>query len=127
MKYPLLLVLALCFSINTATADVIDDLKDLLEQSETFKETAVDCYLAMKIQKSDGWNMSACNNYKALATSIWDYKTQVEVTTKSFRHYAKADEGSRSRIKRGLKYLIIMEANMETLVWFSNKFKALGK
>ena len=62
MKYQLLLILALCFSINIATADVIDDLKDLLEQSETFKETAVDCYLAMKIQKSDASNMSACNN-----------------------------------------------------------------
>jgi hypothetical protein len=113
---------------SALSADEVGDLRDIARLSEDYRELTVDCLIEIKIDKAKGWVSEECERYKHFsAGELHDFKVEIKKATSAFKEYSKSGSASKNRIKRGLKQLILIQENMESVGEISDKIKVESK
>ena len=101
---------------SASFADEVGKLRDMAKDSEEYRELAIDCLIEIKINTSSGWESQECTKYKRFSvTELQAFKSEIKEATHAFKSYSKSGESSKKRIKRGLKQLILIQENMESI------------
>jgi hypothetical protein len=117
----------LCSS-SVLADDVIDFLSDLKNESEEFREIAIECLVEIKVSKENGWDSAECGSYKALSKDEFsEFKSNVKKAMSDFERYSESNDASSRRIKRGLKYLLEIQSDMAGLGELNNKIRNSSK
>ena len=113
---------------GVSCADAVDSLQDASKQSKKIRDLTIDCYVEVKISKAKGWKTDECREYKIMSkTELKAFRNSVKRYTNDFREQSKNKDLSIRRIKRGLKKLMIIQSNMESVGAINKKIKKLAK
>jgi hypothetical protein len=127
-KVKMFIAVAAFACCSTSFADEVGKLRDMARASEEYRELTIDCLIEMRINNSNGWESSECVEYKHFSlTELQVFKSEIKSATLAFKAYSKSGDASKSRVKRGLKHLIIIQENMESIGNISNKIKSESK
>ena len=122
MKY--LGLLLLVFSSGFATADEVDNLRDMARKTKDYLDISIECQVEVRVAKSAAWESEPCRAYKTFAKiDLPLFRAKIKAATASFVTYSKSSEASKRRIKRGLKQLLIIQINMEGIDRVGQKIK----
>ncbi len=128
MKYRMWLALCALLCSALSVADEVSDLRDMARLSDDHRELTIDCLIEIKIDKASGWESDECLKYKHFSVNeLQVFKSNIKTATSAFKVYSKSVSASKSRIKRGLKQLIIIQENMESIGGLSAKIKTESK
>ena len=128
MKYRMCLALCALMYSALSGADEVSDLRDMARLSDDHRELTIDCLIEMKIEKGSGWKSEECLRFKDYSKNeLQVFKSNIKAATSAFKVYSKSGSASKNRIKRGLKQLIIIQVNMESIGGISAKIKAESK
>ena len=128
MKYRMCLALCALLCSALSVADEVSNLRDMARLSDDHRELTIDCLIEMKIDKAVGWESDECLKYKHFsANELQVFKSNIKTATSAFKVYSKSGNASKNRIKRGLKQLIIIQENMESIGGLSAKIKTESK
>jgi len=94
----------------------IDTLREMNKLSKEYKEISLNCLVEMKLKKREGWESQDCKAYQAISrNALKQYSYDVKNTTAAFTRYVKTQQVSEQEIKEGLRYLFIIETNLNTI------------
>ena len=123
MKLLMAMYLFMCCSVSFA--DEVSDLRDLARLSQDHRELAIDCLIEVKTNKANGWEGEACEKYKKFSTTgLQPFKVETEMATSAFKAYSKSNGATKNRVKRGLKQLVLIQENSESIRNIAGKIKA---
>ena len=123
MKLLMAMYLFMCCSVSFA--DEVSDLRDLARLSQDHRELAIDCLIEVKTNKANGWEGEACEKYKKFSTTgLQAFKVETEIATSAFKAYSKSNGSTKNRVKRGLKQLVLIQENAESIRNVTGKIKA---
>ena len=93
--------------------------------SQDHRELAIDCLIEVKTNKANGWEGEACEKYKKFSTTgLQAFKVEAEIATSAFKAYSKSNGATKNRVKRGLKQLVLIQENAESIRNVTGKIKA---
>ncbi len=128
MKFKISLAMCAFLCSTGLVADEVSDLRDMARTSGDHREVTIDCLIEVKINKANGWKSEECLKYKHFAVNeLQAFKSNIKAATSAFKVYSKSGSASKNRIKRGLKQLIIIQENMESIGSLSSKIKSESK
>jgi len=123
MKLLMAMFFFMCCSVSFA--DEVSDLRDLARLSQDQRELAIDCLIEVKTNKANGWEGEACEKYKKFSTTgLQAFKVETEMATSAFKAYSKSNGATKNRVKRGLKQLVLIQENSESIRNIAGKIKA---
>ena len=117
-------LLVASFVSVSALADEVGDLRDMAKLSEEYRDLSIYCLVEMKVKKINGWASDSCEEYKKFSKNdLQKYKNEMKNTTSSFVAYSKSKDVSVRRVKRGLKQLLIIQSNMDSMDKINKQIK----
>jgi hypothetical protein len=128
MKFKISLAICVFLCSTGLIADEVSDLRDMARISGDYRELTIDCLIEVKINRANGWKSEECLKYKHFSENeLQAFKSNIKTSTSAFTAYSKSGSASKNRIKRGLKQLIIIQENMESIGGLSAKIKSKSK
>jgi len=106
----------------------IDNLEEMADLSEEYKDITLNCLVEMKLQKSQGWNSKNCEAYKVIAkTDIQKYAYDIKITTAAFARFAKTQGVDPEEVRKGFKELFTIETNFNAIKTLSKTIQLATK
>ena len=116
------LALATLIFSSASVANEIGKLREMTRITESYKELSIDCLTEIIINKASGQESGECEKYKHFALNeLQSFESEVTATLNTFTAYSKPGNVSKRKFKRGLKQLLIIQENMESIVSISTK------
>ncbi|TEW49260.1 hypothetical protein [Psychromonas algicola] len=127
-KVWIFLFTALLSGCSMMDKDEIDDLQEMAELSNEYKDITLNCLVEMKLQKSKGWDSESCEVYKVIAkTDIQKYAYDIKITAAAFARYAKSEGVDQSNVRKGFKELFTIETNFNAIKELSKTIQLATK
>jgi len=119
------ILLSGCSMMDT---DEINDLQEMADLSEKYKDITLNCLVEMKLQKEKGWDSESCEVYKVIAkTDIQKYAYDIKITAASFARYAKSEGVKQHDVRKGFKELFTIETNFNAIKELSKTIQLATK
>ena len=119
------ILLSGCSMMDT---DEINDLQEMADLSEKYKDITLNCLVEMKLQKGKGWDSESCEVYKVIAkTDIQKYAYDIKITATSFARYAKSEGVKLHDVRKGFKELFTIETNFNAIKELSKTIQLATK